>query len=153
MTKTLKEPEPYGVLLADDSDADRALIRDALRHNPRLTLVGEASDGQEVISYLMRSRSYSSRHPQPDLLLLDLRMPNMTGYDVLEWLQTQSIKDMLVVVLAGSSLPEDYEKCISLGAHAYYVKIPQRQARLDMINSIETLLHLAHEVEPPCVAR
>jgi CheY-like chemotaxis protein len=147
MTKTFKEPQTYAVLLADDSEGDRALIREALLNHPRLTLVGEARDGEEVISYLTRSRGFSSpiKPPQPDLLLLDLRMPCKTGYDVLEWLQTQSFKNMLVVVLAGSSLPEDFERCMELGAHAYYVKIPQRQARLEMISSIEILLNLARE--------
>ena len=134
-------------MLADDSEADRALMRDALRNNPRFTLVGEATDGEEVISYLTRSQGFSNpaKPAQPDLLLLDLRMPCKSGYEVLEWLQRKPFKNMLVVVLAGSSLPEDYEKCISLGAHAYYVKIPQRQARIEMVRSIETLLDVAHE--------
>lgn len=134
-------------MLADDSEADRALIRDAMRNNPRMMVVGEARDGEEVISYLTRSKGFSSptKPTQPDLLLLDLRMPRKSGYDVLGWLQTQSFKNMLVVVLAGSSLPEDYERCMALGAHAYYVKIPQREPRLEMVRSIETLLDLAHE--------
>jgi CheY-like chemotaxis protein len=148
MVKSFKEPETFSVLVADDSDADRALLRDALRNHPRLTLVAEACDGDEVIHYLAQTRSFpeSGRYRVPDLLLLDLRMPIKSGYDVLEWVQSQqSFKNMLVVVLAGSSLPEDYERCMELGAHAYYVKIPQRQARLDMVRSIETLLRLSRE--------
>lgn len=147
MAKSFKDPEQYAVLLADDSEADRALMRDALRNNPRFAVVGEACDGDEVISYLTRSQGFSNpqKPAHPDLLLLDLRMPCKNGYEVLEWLRSKSFKNMLVVVLAGSSLPEDYEKCIELGAHAYYVKIPQRQARIEMVSSLETLLDVAHE--------
>lgn len=147
MTKTLKVPETYAVLLADDSEADRALMREALRNHPRFTLVGEARDGEEAIAFLSRAQSSQStaKNPLPDLLLLDLRMPCKTGFEVLEWLQRQEFKKMLVVVLAGSSLPEDYEKAMGLGAHAYYVKIPQREARREMINSIETLLQLSRQ--------
>src|ERR1700757_134054 len=147
MTKTLKVPDTYAVLLADDSEADRALMREALRNHPRFTLVGEARDGEEAIAYLSRSQGPQSaaKNPSPDLLLLDLRMPCKTGFEVLEWLQKQDFKKMLVVVLAGSSLPEDYEKAMGLGAHAYYVKIPQRAARREMINSIETLLQLSRQ--------
>ena len=147
MAKTSKDSPTYSVLLADDSENDRALIRDALRSHPRLNLVGEARDGTEVIAYLNRSRTGQdpAKHPLPDLLLLDLRMPYKTGYEVLEWLQKQSFDKMLVVVLAGSNLPEDYEKSLALGAHAYYVKIPLREARMEMIRSIETLLELARQ--------
>lgn len=153
MSKALKEPETFSVLLADDSDADRALIRDTLRHFPKLKMVGEARDGEEAISFLSRCAAFSTspaKHSQPDLLLLDLRMPCKTGYEVLEWLQGQSFKKMLVIVLAGSSLPEDFERCMTLGAHAYYVKIPQREARMEMIRSIETLLHLSRGGGPGC---
>lgn len=134
----------YSVFVVDDSDADRALIRQTLHDNPRLKVIAEAGDGVEAISYLNR---FTGPMPvgHPDLLLLDLRMPRKSGYEVLEWLQKQNFKKMLVVVLAGSDLPEDYNKSLDLGAHAYYVKIPQREARMEMIRSIETLLEVARE--------
>lgn len=143
MAKLAKE-SAYSVFLVDDSDADRALLRQSLRDNPRLKIIGEACDGVEAINYLSK---ITGNTDHPDLLLLDLRMPRKTGYEVLEWLQKQSMRKMLVVVLAGSDLPEDYKKSLDLGAHAYYVKIPQREARLEMIRSIETLLQVAREGE------
>jgi len=141
MAKLAKE-SAYSVFLVDDSDADRALLRQSLRDNPRLKIIGEACDGVEAIDYLSRMTGGASH---PDLLLLDLRMPRKTGYEVLEWLKQQNLKKMLVVVLAGSDLPDDYKKSLDLGAHAYYVKIPQREARMEMIRSIETLLQVASE--------
>jgi two-component system response regulator len=140
----------YSVLLADDSDNDRFLMRRALRNHPRLTVVGEVCDGTEVIEYLSRSRACKDawKYPFPDLLLLDLKMQFKNGFEVLQWLQTQKFKELLVVVLSGSSLPEDYDRSLALGAHAYYVKIPDRQAQREMLRSIEKLLDLAHEPEP-----
>ena len=137
----------FSVLLADDSENDRALLREALRNHPKLSLIGEARDGAEAIAFLSRARAGvdAAKHPEPDLLLLDLRMPRKNGYEVLEWLRQQSFKNMLVVVLAGSTLPEDYTKSLALGAHAYYVKFPQREARMEMVRSIETLLELSRQ--------
>ena len=95
MAKALKTSQSdYSVLLADDSDDDRALMREALRHFPRLSLDGEAGDGAEVISLLSRICADADRggNPAPDLLLLDLKMPRKNGYEVLEWLQKQNLK-------------------------------------------------------------
>ena len=148
MAKASRETQTnYSVLLADDSENDRALLREALRNHPKLSLIGEARDGAEAIAFLSRARAGmdSAKHIEPDLLLLDLRMPRKNGYEVLEWLQQQSFKNMLVVVLAGSTLPEDYNRSLALGAHGYYVKFPQREARMEMIRSIETLLELSRQ--------
>jgi CheY-like chemotaxis protein len=148
MATSGKESQTYSVLLADDSETDRVLIREALKKYPRFKLIGEACDGLETIAFLdRRSGRHTGKSSLPNLLLLDLRMPYKSGYEVLEWLQKQAFKNMLVVVLAGSTLPEDYEKSLALGAHAYYVKFPESEARHEMIRSIETLLDLAREGE------
>jgi len=142
--------ETYSVLLADDSENDRFLLRRALHNHPKLKIVGEVWDGTEVIAYLSGKRGFANRkiYPFPDLLILDLKMPFKTGFEVLRWLQTQAYKKLLVVVLSCSSLPEDYDQSLALGAHAYYVKVPTSEAQEKMIGSIETLLDISHSRGP-----
>ena len=73
-------------------------------------------DGQEAISYL-------SEEPRPDLLLLDLKMPKMNGFDVLRWVRANpEMRNLPVVVFSSSDLPEDKERAKELGAREYFVK-------------------------------
>lgn len=132
----------YAVLIADDSEADRFLLRHALRAHPRLTVVGEVEDGAETINYLSGTEPFQdrTRHPYPDVLILDLQMPCKTGFEVLEWMGQQTKPPLATVVVSASTLPEDEEKCLALGAYAYHTKPANRQGRDDMLRSIELML-------------
>ncbi|MDB6064793.1 MAG: response regulator receiver protein, partial [Pedosphaera sp.] len=95
---TQRSKEKYRVLLVDDSEADRFFLRRALSDNQKLTIVAEVEDGEEAIRYLGGVGGFSDRqkYPFPDLMLLDLKMPRATGYEVLAWLRTQSFVDLKV---------------------------------------------------------
>src|ERR1043166_4648842 len=110
--------EKYLVLMVDDSEDDCLLIKMAVSKADRLRFIGSVSDGEELVSYLTGKDVYSDRErfPLPDMLLLDLKMPRKNGFEVLEWLQSQPFKDMVVVVLSGSDHREDVEKAMDLGA-------------------------------------
>src|ERR1700733_3259652 len=93
----------YSVLIADDYDADRFFLKQAInQHAPNLQVVAEVLDGTQVVAYLSGEDQYADRqlHPVPDLLLLDIRMPRMTGLEVLEWLQGQNFARLKIAVLA-----------------------------------------------------
>jgi len=143
MSSKLKDS--YSVLLADDSDKDRLLIRHALLKHPRLVIVGEVTDGVQVIDYLRATGEFKNRkkHPFPDLLILDLKMPLKSGYEVLEWLRVQSFADLVVAVVSGSVLPEDLKLSLELGADAFFVKAAERRAREAMVSKLEVLLDLS----------
>jgi CheY-like chemotaxis protein len=73
-------------------------------------------DGERAIDYL-------TKNPCPDLLLLDLKMPKVNGFEVLQWIRDKpSLKGLPVVVISSSDLPVDKERAADLGATAFFVK-------------------------------
>jgi len=82
-------------------------------------------DGREALDYLFRRRKYSDAKtaPRPDRIILDLKLPDMNGIQVLERIESDSIlKQIPVMVLTTSSQIEDREKCLELGAKAFISK-------------------------------
>ena len=113
------------VLIVDDSEDDRLLMeRELKRSVPSCTIVGTAHHGEMAVDYLSGVDHFSDRalFPFPDVILLDLRMPRMSGFDVLRWLRLQNLNDLTVIVLSTSILIEDVKTAMALGAHHYLVK-------------------------------
>ncbi len=137
----------FKVLLVDDSSDDRFFLRIALKRSEKLVVIGELQDGDESMSYLKGEGKFGNRlkYPFPDIMLIDLKMPGKTGFDVLEWLMTEKMNDLTVAVMSGSWLAEDISKSRSLGAHAYFKKSSEKEEQLKMIAEIEMLL----EKRPP----
>jgi CheY-like chemotaxis protein len=118
-------PSAVNILIAEDQETDAYLMKWAfkkvgLEHN-----FAHVIDGQQTVDYLSGTAPYSDRDkfPFPDLLLLDLKMPRLTGFDVLSWLKANpSLNRFPVVVLTSSDLPADIQKAQELGAADYRVK-------------------------------
>jgi len=144
ISRSMARPQnnAYTILIADDSDDDRFFLRKAIERFPRFKIIGEVTDGQEAISYLSGQADFADRrkYPLPDLLLLDLKMPRKNGFEVLQWLRTQSFPALLVVVLSGSSLPTDVEASLALGARGYWTKTAQPPRQNIIAKEIEALL-------------
>ena len=123
------------ILLADDDENDTFFLRRALTlcrlGNPLIAV----HDGQEAVDYLAGVGPYADRgtHPLPGLFLLDLKMPKMSGFDVLVWLTTRpDFKELPVVVLSSSAEDSDIRRARELGADDYQVK-PQEFESLVLI--------------------
>jgi CheY-like chemotaxis protein len=132
----------YNVLVVDDSEDDRFFLRRAIGQFPRFKLLHELTDGQEAIDYLAGQRQFNQRqtYPLPDLMMLDLKMPRISGYEVLRWLRSQVFPGLTVIVLSGSALQEDVQASLALGAHGYWSKtaVPAKQRLIAL--EIEALL-------------
>jgi CheY-like chemotaxis protein len=141
--------DSFKVLIADDSEVDRLLIKDALQHAPRLQLAHEVPDGSQTISYLNGDGEYSDRkhYGFPDLLLLDLYMPVADGFEVLEWLQSQPYDHLCVVVLTDSMVQNDIKRALDLGADLFQVKPHNSKERQDLILALER--HLVQSRSTP----
>jgi len=156
LSNAMNKPDKrrYAVLIADDSEADRFLLREAVDNAASLQIIAEVSDGAGAVAYLRGRGEFGDRRkfPIPDLLLLDLNMPRMDGFEVLEWLRTQRFRDLAVVVLTDSLHPEHLKRAMDLGAHFYQVKPRSTEDRDALIFALEQYLHgisaAAHFVAP-----
>jgi len=111
-----------------------AYSRTGLRHT-----LQRASNGFEVTAQLQNLDPYGDRRlfPPADLLLLDLKMPGMNGFDVLEWLHKSPWWSKLpVVVLSGSDIKSDRDRSLALGARAFYTKTVALKQTQEMLTTV-----------------
>jgi CheY-like chemotaxis protein len=113
------------ILVAEDHEDDIFFMRRAFNKARLSSILRIVRDGQEAVDYLAGRPPYTDRvlHPFPSLLLLDLNMPRMNGFDVLVWLRGRpTFSDLPVVVFSTSDLEEDIARARELGANEYCVK-------------------------------
>lgn len=113
------------ILLAEDDENDIFLMGRAFDRAGIPNPLFVVHNGQEAIDYLSGKGEFAKRDkfPFPGLMLLDLKMPWMDGFDVLKWLRTQHTFDTFpVVVLTSSKLQADVDQSRDLGVYDYRVK-------------------------------
>jgi CheY-like chemotaxis protein len=145
----------FSVLVADDSEDDRLFLRIGLRNQPQLKIVAEVEDGEDAINYLGGKGKYADReaYPFPELLVLDLKMPRFSGFEVLDWLRQQDFPDLKVAVVSGSFLKEDVARSLDLGAHAYHLKPSSLVEQLHIAAQLQAMLGSARENTAPAQQR
>jgi CheY-like chemotaxis protein len=110
------------VLLVEDSDDDAFFFRHTLQKSGVNCGLHHVTNGAEAIDFL-RGASGSDSQALPLAIFLDLKMPVLNGFEVLEWMRTQTLPaGMQVIVLSGSEHREDKERAMRLGAPDYLVK-------------------------------
>ena len=127
------------VLLADDDSNDIFFLRRAFQRAGFENTVLDVPDGEKAIEYLCGDNHFSDRkrYPIPTLLILDLKMPKINGFEVLEWLKTRNdLRGLKVVVLSSSGLASDQQKARALGAHDYRVKPADLEDMVNMIKEV-----------------
>jgi len=119
------QAERFRVLLVDDDEVDVLMFRRALsKANLDYPLV-VMRDGQQAIDYLAGTGEFADRlkHPLPSYVLLDLKLPKVSGLEVLAWMRrTEGVKSIPVTVLSGSAEDADIDRTRSLGIDDYLVK-------------------------------
>ena len=120
------------ILLVEDSGDDVFFFRDAFEKAGGSGALHAVSDGIEALAYLNGEGLYGDRttYPFPDVLLLDLNMPRMNGFEVLQWVrQSPRCNGLVVHVLTSSVREADVARAYALRANGYVVK-PTRISEL-----------------------
>lgn len=118
-------PEHAVILLAEDEEDYVLLIRHAFSQAKIPNPLHVVWNGQEAIAYLKGEGKYVNReeYPLPDLLLLDLKMPRVNGFEVLKWIREQpTLATLRVLVLTSSDQIADVNEAYRLGANSFLVK-------------------------------
>lgn len=125
--------EAIQILLVEDSPSDAELTIDALRSARVLNEVHRVVDGVEALQYLRREGPYAAaRHP--DLILLDLNLPRMNGYELLERIkQDEALRATPVIILTTSQAERDILRSYQLHANCYVSKPVDLQAFLNVV--------------------
>lgn len=143
------------ILLVDDARLDVELALDAFRELQLTGQVDVAIGGQEALDRLLGAGGYADRvqHPLPDLVLLDLKMPGIDGFEVLRQAKgNPATRRIPVIVLSSSTEDRDRARAYDLGANSYLVKPISIDGFLDTIRLVRDYW-LGLDVGPPPLDR
>ncbi len=143
------------VLLADDHIVVRAGIRQFLEQSPDIQVVAEASNGKEACQLLEQAR--------PDVAVLDIQMPEMSGIEVTRWIRTQRLSIGVLVLTAYDDEPY-VQAVLQAGANVFVLKTAGLQEIVDGVRDVfhgksvldaavaqRLIASLAKKAEPPLV--
>ena len=132
--------EEHLILLVEDCAEDASLVQTAFKkwgiNNP----VRVVPDGEQAVDYLAGKGDFTDRkqYRPPCLAILDLKLPTMSGFEVLQWIRAQpGLENLPVVVLSGTQNLSDFDQAHRLGANACVVKSLDLSELYDLIQHID----------------
>jgi CheY-like chemotaxis protein len=128
------------ILIVEDDAGDAFFLEKAFERILANCAISHVCDGEDAKAYLQGTGKYADRreHPLPSVILLDLRMPKMDGFEFLAWLRSDpNLKIIPTVVYSSSDNPADVRKAYELGANSFLHK------RLSMNGVQETMRSFA----------
>lgn len=138
------------ILLAEDSKDDVELMLAALQENHLADEIQVVADGVGALDYLYSRGSYTDHpHGLPSVVVLDLKMPRLSGLDVLRQVKRDpKLKRIPVVILTSSKEERDMAECYDLGANSYIVKSVEYKRFIESIKKLSCYWTLFNEPPP-----
>jgi DNA-binding response OmpR family regulator len=139
-SKTAMNPT---ILLVDDDEAFKMLVERALNKSWVTASLQYVLDGEQAILYLSRQGRFQDEtvYPFPSLVLLDLKMPRVNGFEVLQWKSKRTeLRETPFVILSSSDLDGDKKRASELGARHYFMKPMDLSALDEIVARLEMLL-------------
>jgi two-component system response regulator len=138
------------ILLVEDNEDDVELALHALHRGRIPNRIVTVPNGERALDYLFRTGAYADRDPDegPALVLLDIKLPGISGFDVLRHLRgDRDTKIIPTVMLTASEDESDVVKCYELGANSYICKPLDIAQFSEVVGEIG--LHLLSANQPP----
>jgi len=138
MKEPVMELNPI-LLIADDDEEDRLLIKDAFEESkfPAKIVFGE--DGEEVINYLNNTGRFADKKkfPIPSIIILDLNMPKKDGRETLQEIKSNpNLRSIPIIILTTSNSEKDIALSYSLGANTYICKPSTYTSLIDIVKTL-----------------
>ncbi|MCD4653306.1 response regulator [bacterium] len=126
------------LLVEDDPDHAELIIKALKRDGHLLNEIKWVQNGQGAIDYLTQTGKYNTENaPRPGLVLLDIKLPRKNGFQVLQEIKSDDkLKTFPVVMLTTTSVSDDVEKALKLGANDYIVKPVRFQEFVDKVKGV-----------------
>jgi CheY-like chemotaxis protein len=127
------------ILHVEDDPNDVLLVQRAFKKADAPVNVQAAGDGDKAVAYLSGAGEFADRekYPNPSIVLLDLKMPRKSGFEVLEWIrQNERTRRSVVVIFTSSKHEGDLKRAYDLGANSYLVKPVGFDALLQTVRAL-----------------
>jgi len=128
------------ILLVEDNQMDVVLTLDAFQEAKLKNKINVARNGREALDYLFGNDKYADRtiYPLPNLILLDLKMPGIDGFEVLRQIKTtDKLKRIPVIILTSSKEEGDRALSYDIGANSYLLKPISFDGFIDVVKRID----------------
>ncbi len=137
---------PFSILVVEDNAEEVILLQRALKKTSANIFVQFVLNGEEAIEYLSGADRFHDRDnfPEPDLVIMDLKMPRKGGFEVLEWFRNLQEGALIpVIVLTSSERASDVQRAYNLGANSYFLKPASFEEFRNMIRVVYDYWSLA----------
>jgi CheY-like chemotaxis protein len=132
-----RESRPIEILLVEDNPGDVRLTQETMRESRVCNRLIVAGDGLEAMAYLRQENGHANA-ARPDLILLDLNLPRMNGFEVLDAIKVdECLKRIPVVILTTSEAEQDIIRSYNLHANAYVTKPVDLDQFMAVMRAIE----------------
>ena len=142
----------FCILQVEDDPNDISLFEFAFRKCLPNHILRSVTSGAEARAYLAGEGEYANRelYPFPDIVLLDLKLPDQHGFEVLEWIRAQpAMRGMVVLLFSASVFPGDVERGMALGANSYVVKFMDLDELAAFFQALEAYWMTFHQFSSP----
>src|ERR1700690_721041 len=140
----MEHQESVTILLVEDDPGHAVLIEKNLRRGGIANTIVAVNDGQKAVDFLLKREDHQSGvHPAPLVILLDLNLPVLDGYQVLKIIKNdERTRQIPVIILTTTDNPAEVERCYELGCNVYVTKPVEYEAFSKAIQNLGLLLSI-----------